>query len=145
MAPLSLVIDASVVLAWALEDESSPYADAVQEAIVMGETALAPAHWQIEVANGLLVAERRERITRGDVDAFLEALESVPIQTEVPHLGVVRGPVLRVARRCRLATYDAAYLALASHRGVALASADRLLVAAARRSGIALWAPPPSG
>jgi predicted nucleic acid-binding protein len=50
--------------------------------------------------------------------------------------------VVRAVRRHRLTTYDAAYLALARGRGAALASADRLLVAAARRSGVAVWAPP---
>lgn len=140
-----MVLDASVILAWALDDETSPYADAVQDAIAAGEVAVAPCHWQIEVANGLLMAERRERIDATSADAFLEALEKVPIRTEDPSLPTVRSKVVGAARHHRLTVYDSAYLELADRRRTALATADRLLAASARRAGVPIWAPTPRG
>jgi predicted nucleic acid-binding protein len=140
---LSFVLDASVILAWALEDEASRYADAVQDAMTAGEMAFAPCHWPVEVVNGLLMAERRKRIDPAALDWFLETLDSVPVQTEEASLATARAPVARLAREHGMTAYDAAYLELADRRAVPLATLDHALVAAARRSRIGLWSPPP--
>ncbi len=55
-------VDASVTLAWALPDESSPYADAVL-ALAEQEGLRVPDLWAREIANGLAVAYLRKRIT----------------------------------------------------------------------------------
>ena len=54
---MSLVLDASVVVAWCMRDETSPYADAVLSHLAMSEAVVAP-HWDLEVGNALLVAQR---------------------------------------------------------------------------------------
>jgi len=51
------VVDALVTLAWAVDEEVSPYAESVLRAL-RDEDALVPVLWASEVANGLLVAER---------------------------------------------------------------------------------------
>jgi predicted nucleic acid-binding protein len=55
-----LVIDASSVLAWCFEDESGPEADALIEKVA-AEGAAVPGVWSLEIANGLVMAERRNQ------------------------------------------------------------------------------------
>ena len=55
MSP-ALVLDASVTLSWAFEDEASEYTEAALKA-TSREGAVVPGLWLLEVANGLLVAE----------------------------------------------------------------------------------------
>ena len=78
---MPLVVDASVALAWALPDESSPYADAVL-AVVEQEGLRVPELWAREIANGLAVAYLRKRITSADEKAFLAALSHLSIEVE---------------------------------------------------------------
>jgi hypothetical protein len=56
------VVDSSVVMAWCFEDEVDKYADSVLDLLVDSE-AIVPSIWPLEVANVLLVAERRQRLT----------------------------------------------------------------------------------
>ena len=79
---MPLVVDASVALAWALPDESSAYADAVL-AVVERDGLRVPELWAREIANGLAVAYRRQRITPVDGAAFLKALSRLRIDVEV--------------------------------------------------------------
>ena len=69
----ALVLDCSVTMAWCFEDECDELADAVLG--VFGETEVwVPALWPIEVANVLLVAERRGRLTSAGSARFIELL-----------------------------------------------------------------------
>ena len=81
------------------------------------DEALAPAIWPLEGANGLRTAERRGRLDLADMAHVRELLVSLPIQVE----GVLLGEVKELARQLDLTANDAAYLALAARRGVALA------------------------
>lgn len=56
------VVDASVALAWCFEDEVSSFADGLLERLRQGDQIVVPAHWPVEILNGLLVASRRKRI-----------------------------------------------------------------------------------
>ena len=58
---MSFVLDASVTLAWAFEDEGGFYPEAVLDTLMVGE-AVAPSLWPLEVSNGLLTAQRRGRL-----------------------------------------------------------------------------------
>src|SRR5215831_8385113 len=78
---MTLVVDASIALAWALPDESSAYADTVL-AVVEREGLRVPELWPREVANGLAVAYIRKRITPADENAFLAALSHLRIEVE---------------------------------------------------------------
>ena len=57
------MLDASVTAAWCFEDQSTPYTDAVLQAVINGAEVLVPAIWRFEVANILVVAERRKKIS----------------------------------------------------------------------------------
>ena len=67
------VLDASMILSWAFEGESTPFTVAVLKSL---ETvhAVAPALWPFEVANVLSAAERRGRISAVAQAALLERL-----------------------------------------------------------------------
>ena len=77
----ALVIDSSVALAWCFEDEASPTSDALLEQ-VRDEGAVVPGLWHLEVANGLLQAEKRGRITAADIAMRLELIAELPIATD---------------------------------------------------------------
>jgi hypothetical protein len=55
------VIDNSVVMAWLFEDECDAYSEAILDQMMQWR-AWVPVIWPLEVANVLLVAERRQRI-----------------------------------------------------------------------------------
>ncbi len=137
---MPLVVDASVALAWALPDESSPYADAVL-AVVEQEGLRVPELWAWEIANGLAVAYLRKRITSTDEKAFLAAaLSHLSIEVEdTSPLTVVRDGTAE-AMRYGLTAYDAAYVDLASRERLTLASSRRAIRKAAEQSGVTILA-----
>ena len=58
---MSVVIDASITLSWYFEDERTPAANAVLDQLT-ATGAMAPSLWKLELANGLQMAIRRQRI-----------------------------------------------------------------------------------
>lgn len=134
---MSVVIDASATLAWAFEEENRPSAERLL-ARLTNEAALAPAIWPLEVTNGLLAAERRNRITQSEVGRFLGLLTALQVNIDRETAARAAGDILNLARLHRLSTYDAAYLELAMRTGSALATFDYDLEAAARAAGVPL-------
>jgi predicted nucleic acid-binding protein len=130
-----IVVDASVSLAWCLQDEQSEYASRVLERL-REDTATAPDVWAIEVANGLLVAERRSRLSPAGAAEAYTLLSALPIVLGEQSLDEALGTLLPLARAHRLTIYDAAYLHLAMREGIHLATLDEDLKAAARRVGV---------
>lgn len=131
---MTFVVDASLTLAWVLDDETSQAADLVLERLA-GEEAIAPAHWPLEVANGLRSAERRGRIDEMDLRRVQSMLADLPIAVLPMSLTGALG-LVPVARRSGLSAYDAAYLDLAWARDVELATVDADLRAAAQAAGV---------
>jgi predicted nucleic acid-binding protein len=131
---MPFVLDASITACWAFEDEDHPIAALALERVRTDE-ARAPGLWWFEVRNTLIVNERRGRLTEHDTAAFLRGLARLGVTVD-------RSPeeaeVLALARRHRLSVYDAAYLELAQRDGVALATLDGELAAAARGENILL-------
>lgn len=132
-----IVVDASVALAWCLKDESSDFADRVLERVV-AEGGSAPAHWPIEVANGIRSAERRGRIDEEEIPNVSQLLERLGIEVVPVELTTALWSVLDVARSHDLSAYDAAYLGLAWFRGLALATLDDRLRLACKSAGVEL-------
>ncbi len=136
---MPLVVDASVALAWALPDESSAYADAVLAAAEK-EGLRVPELWAREIANGLVLAYRRRRITSADEAVFLAALSHLIIEVEEASGAL---PVIRdgtaAAIRYGLTAYDAAYVDLAWREGLALATLDTAMRKAAGQSGVSIF------
>ncbi len=130
----SFVIDNSVVMAWCFGYESSAYADAILEQL-SESTALVPAIWPLEVANVLLVAERKKRIRFADSVRFLSLLSALPIVVEHQGKKAMMKDLLslgRLGRNSELSAYDTAYLDLAIRDNCSLATLDKRLLEAAK-------------
>ena len=129
------VLDASVTVAWALADERDHYPERILDALCEGE-AVVPSIWPLEVANALLMAERRKRLKRAEVENFLSLLQELPIRVEGDNPLRDWGEILLLAREEGLSVYDAAYLNLALRSGLPLATLDQALRKAARNCGV---------
>lgn len=132
-AAARFVLDASVTMAWFLSGESSAYADRALARLREGG-ALVPPLWTLEVANALLVGERRGRLSRAEADRCLVHLAALPItpDRDTP----AHAALLGLGRDHGLSAYDAAYLELALRLALPLATLDGPLAKAAAASGI---------
>ncbi|HEY1613833.1 MAG TPA: type II toxin-antitoxin system VapC family toxin [Rhizomicrobium sp.] len=131
------VLDASITLAWALPDEASSYSDSMLKMVASGK-AWVPDLWPHEVANGLLMAQRRKRLSPAQRALFIEELLKLPIEVAGATARVVLESQGALAERYALTAHDAAYLDLALRKGIPLATQDKALSDAAKRSGIVL-------
>jgi predicted nucleic acid-binding protein len=136
----ALVLDGSVTLAWYFKDEADPYADAVATRFP-GVQGVVPAIWPLEVANAVLMGERRKRSTEAQATQWLNHLDSLPISVDDETAAHAWGDVLRLARAHRLSAYDAAYLELALRRILPLATLDGPLKTAAKAIGVMEFKP----
>lgn len=132
----SFVLDCSVAVAWLLEDERVPAADALLDRLEGDGKAVVPGLWRLELGNVLAGAERRGRIAATGIARCLGLLARLPIVTDPATDERALREILELARREYLTTYDAAYLELAMRRGLPLATLDRSLGRAARRVGV---------
>ena len=132
------VLDASVTLAWCFPDERTAYAEAALDLLANGAEAMAPAIWPFEVANALLVGEKRKRVTVAQVTSILQRITDLPISVDPVQIGRAFQQVLPLARQTELTEYDAAYLELALRLGLPLATLDAKLRQSAKDAGIAL-------
>lgn len=136
----SFVLDCSIAGAWCFQDEADPYAEAIA-ARFPGVQAVVPPIWPLEIANALLMGERRKRSTPADTTHWLRFLGSLPIQVDDEPTRHVWSEVLNLARAQSLSAYDAAYLELALRRSLPLATLDGRLKDAARAAGVAPYKP----
>ena len=138
---MNLVLDASMALAWIFErvdPQESALADQLLEAMTALEV-LVPALWHTEVANALLVAERRHLVHEAQVIDYLNRLARLQIKTDTVSVASRQESVMALGREHRLSAYDATYLELALRTGAALASFDAKLVEAAHQAGVSLY------
>src|SRR4051812_34414107 len=132
-----LVLDCSIALCWYFQDEADPYADSVAEKLVSAE-ALVPSLWALEVANAVLMGERRKRSTQADAQRWIAVLETLPITLDGQTSARAWNDTLTLARAQNLSAYDAAYLELALREGLPIATLDAKLKAAAQAVGVPL-------
>lgn len=133
------VLDASVALAWVLDNPVPVYALEVRQELLRGRRGVVPALWHLEIANGLAIAERRGDLSMADAEDALDQIlltAASNIDTAV-HLIPAR-EALANARTSRLTAYAAVYLDLARREGVPLATLDKGLRAAAHKAGVTL-------
>jgi predicted nucleic acid-binding protein len=132
------VTDASATLPWCFAEESTPWTEALLDRVQGGEEVFVPAHWPVEVMNGLVMAVRRSRIDLDRVMRFAGDLSSLAIRIEPPYAPAAWNAVIQVATKHRLTIYEATYPELAQRTGLPLATLDGELLKAARAEGIAL-------
>lgn len=134
---MSLVLDASLALAWLFEDECTPAVDTVLSEIG-ARGAWVPSLWRLEVANGLQMAVRRNRIDTVFRDQAVQRLAALPIQVDADTNRYAWTETIRMSDRFGLTLYDAAYIELAQRLSLPVASLDRHLRAAAYAVGLPL-------
>jgi len=137
---LTIVIDASMSLAWVFERQQPSDRERADLLLAScgAEPWWVPGLWHLEVANALVVAERRAVIQANSSDEFLNQLYKLPINTDLQPLAERQMRVLALARSEGLSSYDASYLVLAQQLGATLASFDRKLNQAATNLGVSL-------
>lgn len=137
---IGFVLDNSIVMAWSFADEVSNYADDVLDRLIIVRTVV-PMLWPLEVANALLMGERRKRSTEAEAIRWIGILNRLPIVIDDETNTRAWSDTLALARGHKLSAYDAAYLELAVRRKLPLATLDDRLKAAATAVGVALYDP----
>ena len=131
------VLDASVALAWFLDDPVSDLAMRTRQALHDGARALVPAIWHLEVANGFVVAERRGRLRSPYADRCLEDIDGLlasAIESDTKTIWLRQA--LITARTFGLSAYDGIYLETARREQLPLATLDHALARASAKAGV---------
>jgi predicted nucleic acid-binding protein len=135
------VLDASIALAWAVDHPEPAGARQIRESFLSGRLAIVPSLWVLEIANGLVQAERRGKLDLAEVERARNLYESmmanyIEVQMDSPQSGFRE--IQEIARKHQLTAYDASYLFLALQHRLPLATLDSSLIAAAKQSGVAV-------
>jgi predicted nucleic acid-binding protein len=137
-AESTFVLDGSVTMVWGFEDEADEYAEAILDRMP-DLLAYVPSIWPLEVANALLVGERRHRIKSAESARFLSILGAFSITVDDETAARAWADTMHLARAHDLSSYDASYLELATRLGLPLAAQDGKLKTAAAAIGVALF------
>jgi predicted nucleic acid-binding protein len=129
-----IVVDVSVAMTWCYTDEHSDYADSVLDALENSQ--IVPSLWAVEIANALIVGERRRRLTAADIAHFLDLLDGLAIETDLETASRAMGVTRASARTHNLSAYDATYLEISHARGTAARDSGRAPQAGGIRSGL---------
>ncbi len=116
---MTAVIDASVAIKWVCEEADSDRA----LALLTGEPLVAPSLWLIEAASALWRRRRLGELTRGQIEARLDALKDAPVRSIDTERLVESG--LRLADDLGHPIYDCLYLATAIELDTIVITADR--------------------
>ncbi len=130
-----ILLDASVAIAWLLDESRPDWVDRVFTDARSGATQVAvPSLFWLEVGNVLTHAGGLTDDQALDGMLRLDAMGMETIDPDRP----LRLQALILARETRLTMYDATYLALAISSGARLATLDEELGTAAASRGLAL-------
>jgi predicted nucleic acid-binding protein len=130
------VVDASVGFAWVYEAQATPETDHLLNELAAGAVAVVPAMWFLEVANVLLVAQRRHRLTAVQRRIALEKLGAMPLTVDDEASRHAFGKTSELAEKYGLTVYDAHYLEVALRWKLPLSSRDDPLRQAAKQCGV---------
>lgn len=131
----TLIIDCSLTMAWCFADEYTEETAQIQDRLV-AEAAVVPAHWFLEVANVLVMAEKRRRISAADSTQFVQLLAALDIEVDGESAARAFDHLMPLCRNYGLTSYDAAYLDLALRWQLPLATLDDDLRKAATTLGV---------
>ena len=131
----AFILDCSMAMAWCFADESTANTVEIQDRLAT-ETALVPAHWFLEVANVLAMAEKRKRISPNDAQQFVQLLSILDIQIDDDASRRAFDHLLPLCREHGLTSYGAAYLDIVIRWQLPLASLDAQLRQAATNLGL---------
>jgi len=132
---VTLVLDASMTIAWLFDDGRTEAAHAIMMRVV-NDGAIVPSLWRLEIANMLRNAVRRGRCDGDFADRSLARLDRLRIRVDAETDEHAWGATRTLSREQGLTPYDAAYLELAVRTKYPLASCDGDLIAAAGRIAV---------
>lgn len=139
---MKLVLDCSVAISWCMQDEENAYAELLASLLISANyQLLVPDIWWLELANVLLVSERRQRNAPEDTQAAMVFLRRLPVLVKPTYDREVSNAILTLGRQHNLAAYDAAYLELALREKRLLATVDTRLMGVAKSLDILLEDP----
>lgn len=125
-----VVVDASVAIEFIVDQDGQQVA--WDEWIETERMRLAPAHFWLETANGLV---KGLRVGAGDAIAMLDLLRGLGLESSDRGIaGLERA--MHLAERHGLSVYDALYLDLAIDTDASLATYDRALARAAQAENV---------
>ena len=101
---------------------------------------LVPAVWSLEIANAVLVGERRKRLHQPEIKQFTTLLENLSLVEDTRPVANHINDVLPLARKYGLTAYDAAYLELSIRNSAPLATLDVRMRKAAKQTGVKIFA-----
>ena len=130
------VIDASIGFAWVHPDQATTETDNLLQKVEEGTRLVVPILWYMEVANGLLVLQRRGKLTSKERKSALDTLGGLNLIADEETGRAAFRKTSELAEKYGLSVYDAVYLETAIRRRLPLASRDKALLAAARRCRI---------
>lgn len=133
------VLDASIAFSWVFPSQASVEADALLENVKAGMALVVPPLWFLEVANGLLAAQRRRLLTTSERTDALRQLSALTVTVDDEGVRAAFGRMSTLAEEHGLSVYDAVYLELAMRRALPLASRDKAILAAAARNGVKVF------
>ena len=132
---MALVLDASVAISWFVRKQATVYTDRIRS-MARREPLHVPALWRLEVANALLMLERRGHISEKAGRTAAELLGDLLVTVHPDRLAIP--DLLAFARTHSVSAYDASYLDLALSLRLPLACRDGRLQRALSRAGVRL-------
>lgn len=132
------VIDASIGLAWVHPGQANADTDALLQQLKTGVGLVVPSLWFQEMANALLVLERRKRLKADERREALALLRTLNIETDPLGASLAFEKLSELAELHSLSVYDATYLELAMRERLPLVTKDASLRTAAKKCGVTL-------
>ena len=133
-----LVLDCSVTMSWLFREEFTPFSERILDEVDAGQ-AVQPIIWPLEVANVMLLAEGRGRISQADSSRLLALLAGLKVDVSPSSERQSFDDLIPLARETELTAHEAGYLELAGRLGVPLATLDRTLERAANQVGVTVF------
>ena len=132
----SFVVNASVGFSWVYQNQATPETDKLLGEVAAGSTAVVPAFWFLEVANILLMAQRRGKLTVALKKTALTTLENLNLIVDDEGQRAAFHKTSDLAEKHGLTIYDAAYLEVALRRKIPISTRDEALKRAAKQCGV---------
>ena len=131
------VLDTSAALAMIFSDERQP-ADLQLLREIGVEGAVVTGLWHLEIANVVLMTERRKRIDRAERRRVMSELADLPLAIDDRNSDFAWTETMTLAERHDLTVYDASYLELCVRIRLPLATRDKALQRAMSTLGLTI-------
>ena len=141
----SFVADASIGIAWVIRSQATPATDRLLDDVCAGASLVVPVTWPFEVANTLLVLQRRKRLEPNECAQARRELSQLNPAVDEQGPEAALNSISDLTEKYGLSVYDATYLELALRLRLPIASRDAALNQAAKVAGVKTLVRLPSG